>query len=274
MRTDLVLKLRLPSAESWDLIRERFALDGASGVSYVALGTLQHPGGNTLADSDGYHVDMIVPWSDVPRALRPYLVAPVVPKHEFGGRAVDAVNDGELAPTSLADLASADVNALTPTADEAAEIAGKQRIADLDAAAARLTTRLAIVTKRRALEVERAARDSAVAAIAAAQTARQAALDAISAAQTARTAAAGDRDAQQAIIGNPASTAAAKRDARDAKALAVDEIARLNVEIDAAQTARDDALAVVAAQQVVRDAAAAAMTTLRSELDTLRGART
>lgn len=273
MRTDLVLKLRLPSEESWDLIRERFALDAASGVSYITLGTLQHPDGDTLVDSDGYHVDMIVPWSDVPRALRPYLVAPVVPKHEFGGRAADAVDDGELAPTSLADLATADLDALTPTAGEAAEIAGKQRLADLDAAAARLTTRLAIVTKRRALEVERAARDSAVATIAAAQAARQAALDAISAAQAARVTATADRGAQQAIIDDPASTAEAKRDARDAKALAIDEIARLNAEIDDAQTARDDALAVVAAQQAVRDAAAAAMTILRAELDTLRPSR-
>ena len=274
MRTDLVLQLRLPSEAAWNLIRERFGLDTASGVSVVALGTLQHPDGDTLADSDGYHVDMIVPWSDVPRALRPYLVAPALPKHEFGGRAPDAIDDGELAPTSLADLASADLDALTPTADEAAEIAGKQRIADLDAAAARLTTRLAIVTKRRALEAVRGERDAAVAALAAAQAARQTAVDAIAAARAGRMVAVAERDTQQAIIDDPDATAAAKRDARDAKTVAVDEIARLNAEIDVQQTARDDALAVIAAQQVGRDTAAAALATLRAELDAMRAART
>lgn len=270
---DLIVKLRLPSEEAADLIETRFGLtDNPRCITY-RLGTLYQADGET--PSDGYHVDYLLTGvSDVPQSWRKYMVAPDVPKHALAGRETDAVVAGELAPATMADLATADLSLLTPTDAEAAELAGNGRTGDLEAARTRLALRLAIVDKRPALERERAARDSAVAAIAAAQTARQAALDAISAAQVARAAAVADRDAQQAVIDNPASTAAAKRDARDARALAVDEIARRNAEIDAAQTARDDALAVIAAQQVVRDAAAAAMTTLRSELDTLRGART
>lgn len=270
MTSDLVLKLRLPSSEAADLVEARF---GGPGVTIHRTGILQHPDGDEMVDSDGYHLDLIVPWSDVPQALRKYLVAPTMPKLNFAGRETDAVAGGELAPAQLVDLASADINALVPTDEEAAEIAGLQRQADLEAAKARLEARLAIIDMRLELEAQRAVRESAVAVIATKQAARDVALAAISAKQASKAAATTERDAQQAIIDNPASTGPQKQAARAAKQIAVDAIDTANAAISEAQTDRDAALAAITTAQAVRDDAVAMIAALRAELDSLKAAR-
>lgn len=162
---DLIIKLRLPSEEAANLIETRFGLVDNPRVIQYRLGTLYQEDGVT--PSEGYHMDYLLTGiSDIPISWRPYQVSPNFPKHALGGREQDAVAAGELAPTSVADLSTANVDLLVPTDEEAAEFSGNGRTTDLVDAANRLALRLQIIQKRLALESAKEARDSDNAAIA------------------------------------------------------------------------------------------------------------
>lgn len=234
---DLIIKLRLPSEEAANLIETRFGLVDNPRVIQYRLGTLYQEDGVT--PSEGYHMDYLLTGiSDIPISWRPYQVSPNFPKHALGGREQDAVAAGELAPTSVADLSTANVDLLVPTDEEAAEFSGNGRTTDLVDAANRLALRLQIIQKRLALESAKEARDSDNAAI----------------------------DTAQAIIDNPASTNVEKQAARnakaDAQAIIDDSNVRIGLANDAIKTAQEDKLVQLAT-----------IDALREEINTLKSQR-
>jgi len=225
-----------------------------------------------MVDSEGFHVDIILTdVSDVPRAWRPYLVAPEVPKHTFSGRDLDAVACSELAPNSLADLSSVDPDELVPTVQEAEELQGKGRTGDLQEASAKLTVRLAVINKRLELERAREGQKGLNDLIDSLQNATNPVLEE---AKAARASAVQERNAQQVIIDDPNSTAEQKRAARDAKQVAVGAIGAANEIITREEEGPEaQRLADLASAQTSRDAQRDVITALRAEVASLKALR-
>lgn len=285
--SELFLKLRLPSKDTWNQVKTAFDFQSPR-ATYVELGTLQHPTGQTVVegdvsfpevvDSEGYHVDMILTdVSDAPVALQPYLVNPEVPKHAFGGRELDSQLDGIIAPDDLADL-SIDAGELTPTVLERAEIRGEQRREDKEKRHALREARLAVREAQFVLHSKQAAKDAAILGINAAQDARDAANAVIQTAQAAKAEALGTKNAAQTVIDDSNSTREQKRNARENKSNAQIVIEEQQLLIDDAQEAKAKALADISSGQQTRDAlnaeivaARSVLTGAKSSLEVVRG---
>ncbi|MFZ4789275.1 MAG: hypothetical protein ACOYLL_14410 [Beijerinckiaceae bacterium] len=282
--THHLLKLALPSESAWlTLYREHFAVerDGQwqprPGVEAIILGTLYRETGQMVTGPGGdmqvpervptnglFHVDLIAP--DVPEAVYPYLVNPVVTKHVWYGAEVvslpEALVEAETTEMVTRGIGQAVPDDVLARLDRAVLMG---RITPEMAADRRawIEAGIAIAEAREAVGEARTARGQAVAQAQAAAAERTRIL-ALREAELAKRQAA--VDALVGKVGAARTPFIAARDAATAEASRLADAAAAKAsELDVARKARDDAAAEL-------QAAATAIAAARAQRDVIKAA--
>lgn len=271
-------KFRFPSEEAFDVLRTRFLLDSSPLVeAIVVVGTGRRPTGGTVtlesgatvpefADTDGFLVDIMFSEAlpDLPDELLPFAIEyPEHPRHSFGVPELEEATAAGAIPGVL-DLSTVDINTIAPTAAEVDELKGDPGASRKLASRARRDARDAVGVARVALSRLRGQRQELTEVIARLS-------DAVDAQEARRVAAVAAIAAADALIDDPASTAAIRRDARETKQAAQDDrgaaVAAKQEAVAAKQEAaqrRDGVVAKLPDAQEALRTAQAALKALRS----------